>query len=78
MSKVVFLGHLISSEGIYVDPEKAEVILNWERLKTVTKVHSFMGLVGYYIKFIESFSKIALLLTSLKRKNAKFEWNGIL
>ena len=51
-----FLGHVVSALGVFVDPEKVEVVMNWERLKLVFEKSSFLGLVGYYRRFIEDFS----------------------
>jgi hypothetical protein len=65
---VVFLGHVISAEGIFVDPRKVEAVLKWERPTNVTEIRSFLGLAGYYRRFIEGFSTIALPLTKLTRK----------
>lgn len=75
MKKVQFLGHIVSSEGIRVDPAKIEAVMNWERPRTPTEVRSFMGLAGYYRRFVKDFSKIATPLTKLTRKNQKFEWD---
>jgi len=75
LSKVTFLGHIISQNGLEVDPKKVEAVLNWKRLETVTEVRSFLGLAGYYRKFIENFSKIAGPLTQLTHKDQRFEWN---
>ena len=75
LREVQFLGHVVNHEGIKVDPAKIEAIINWERPKTPTKVRSFMGLAGYYRRFVQDFSKIATPLTKLTRKNEKFEWN---
>jgi hypothetical protein len=72
--KIHYLGHIISEDGIAVDPEKIEAIREWSVLKNVTKIRSFMGLVGYYRRFIEGFSKIAHPITSLQRKGVKFQW----
>jgi len=55
MSKIQFLGHVISAQEISVDPSKVEVVLQWEHLKTVTEIISLVGLAGYYRRFIEFF-----------------------
>jgi hypothetical protein len=68
------LGHIISKDGIEVDPEKREAIREWPVPKNVTEVRSFMGLAGYYKRFIEGFSNIAHPITSLQRKGVKFQW----
>ena len=73
--EVQFLGHVISIDGIRVDPAKIESVLNWERPRTPTKVRSFLGFTGYYRRFVKHFSKITVPLTKLERKNEKFEWN---
>ena len=65
---------MISADGIYVDLEKVETVANWEQPTTVTEVWSFLGLAGYYRRFIEGFSKIAGPLHCLTRKGVKFEW----
>jgi hypothetical protein len=75
LDKVVFLGHVISAEGIMVDPKKVEAILQWEFPKNVTEVRSFLGLAGYYRRFIKDFSMIALPMTKLMKKGVAFEWN---
>ncbi|GJS95625.1 putative reverse transcriptase domain-containing protein [Tanacetum coccineum] len=74
LSKVQFLGHVIDSEGIHVDPAKIESIKDWESPKTPTKIHQFLGLAGYYRRFIEGFSKIAKPMTKLTQKSVKFNW----
>ena len=74
LSRVGFLGHVVSADGIYVDPQKVEAVASWEQQPTVTEVRSFLGLVGYYRRFIEGFSKIARSLHCLTRKRVKFEW----
>ena len=65
---------MVTKEGIAVDPRKVEAIQNWPTLKNVTEVRSFLGLAGYYRRFVEGFSKIARPLTNLMKKNAKFQW----
>ena len=63
--KVAFLGHVVSKEGIFVDPKKIEAVVAWERPTNVTEVRSFLGLAGYYRTFVEGFSMIASPLTKL-------------
>jgi hypothetical protein len=75
LNEVVFLGHVISEKGISVDPKKIEAVLRWERPTNVTEIHSFLGLAGYYRRFIEGFSTIASPMTRLTRKEVKFEWS---
>ena len=75
LREVQFLGHIVGEDGIKVDPAKIEAVMNWERPKTPTEVRSFLGLAGYYRRFVKDFSKIATPLTKLTRKNEKFVWN---
>ena len=72
LSRVGFLGHVVSADGIYVDLQKVEVVASWEQPTTLTEVRSFLGLAGYYRKFIERFSNIAGPLHCLTRKGVKF------
>ncbi|GJR62069.1 putative nucleotidyltransferase, ribonuclease H [Tanacetum coccineum] len=74
LSKVQFLRHVIDSEGIHVDPVKIESIKDWESPKTLTEIRQFLGLAGYYRRFIEGFSKIAKPMTKLTQKSVKFNW----
>ncbi|GJX21348.1 putative nucleotidyltransferase, ribonuclease H [Tanacetum coccineum] len=74
LSKVQFLGHVIDSEGIHVDHAKVESIKGWESPKTPTEIHQFLGLAGYYPRFIEGFSEIAKPMTKLTQKSVKFNW----
>jgi len=75
LNEVNFLGHIISGNGISVDPSKVDAVSQWETPKSVTKVRSFLGLAGYYRRFIEGFSKLALLLTQLTCKGRAFVWD---
>jgi hypothetical protein len=68
------LGHIVSKYGIAMDPENIEAIKKWSALKNVTKFRSFMGLDGYYIRFIAGLSRITHPITSLQRKENKFQW----
>ena len=70
-----FLGHIISAEGIRVDLAKIEAVLNWTPPRNVIEVRSFLGLAGYYRRFVQGFSVIASSLTRLLRKGVKFEWD---
>ncbi|GKC43527.1 putative reverse transcriptase domain-containing protein, partial [Tanacetum coccineum] len=72
--KVQFLGHVIDSKGIHVDPAKIESIKDWASPKSATEIRQFLGLAGYYRRFIEGFSKIAKSMTKLTQKNVKFDW----
>ena len=74
LREVQFLGHVINIEGIQVDPAKIEAISKWEIPRSPTEIRSFLGLAGYYRRFIENFSSIAVPLTTLTRKNVKYEW----
>nr|KYP50735.1 Retrovirus-related Pol polyprotein from transposon 17.6 [Cajanus cajan] len=74
LSEVRFLGHVISAEGIAVDPAKVEAVIQWERPMTATEIRSFLGLAGYYRRFIEGFSRIVMPLTQLTRKDQPFVW----
>ncbi|GJR15742.1 putative reverse transcriptase domain-containing protein [Tanacetum coccineum] len=72
--KVQFLGHVIDSKGIHVDPAKIESIKDWASPKSPTEIRQFLGLAGYYRRFIEGFSKIAKPMTKLTQKKVKFVW----
>ncbi|GJW85695.1 reverse transcriptase domain-containing protein [Tanacetum coccineum] len=71
---VQFLRHLIDSQGLHVDPAKIEAVKNWASPTTPTEIHQFLGLAGYYRRFIKDFSKIAKSLTELTQKNKKYIW----
>ncbi|KAL0543592.1 hypothetical protein IC582_018692 [Cucumis melo] len=72
---VSFLGHVVSKAGVSVDPAKIEAVTGWTRPSTVSEVRSFLGLAGYYRRFVENFSRIATPLTQLTRKGAPFVWS---
>jgi hypothetical protein len=73
-NNIHYLGHIISEQGIEIDTEKIEAIRGWPIAINVSEVKYFMGLSGYYIRFIVGFSKIVHPITSLKNKGTKFEW----
>ncbi|XP_015075331.1 uncharacterized protein LOC107019315 [Solanum pennellii] len=75
LSSVSFLGHVVSKEGIMVDPKKIEAIRGWVRPTLVTEIRSFLGLAGYYRRFVEGFSSIASRLTTLTQKEVTFQWS---
>ncbi|KAJ4820047.1 polyprotein [Rhynchospora pubera] len=74
LKQISFLGHGISKDGLAVDPQKVAAITEWKPPTTVTEIRSFLGLAGYYRRFVNGFSKIALPLTQLLQKGVKFEW----
>ena len=75
LDRVSFLGNVVSKDDILVDLGKADVVVYWKK-PTMTETRSFLGLVGYYKRFIEGFSKISLPLTRLTQKGVKFEWSN--
>jgi hypothetical protein len=74
LNEVVFLRHVTSTNGIFMDLKKVEVILNWKKPMNVTEIQSFLSLTSYYKRFIKGFSIIATSLTLLTRKEVKFKW----
>jgi len=74
LEEVKFLGHVISAQGIVVDPAKIETVVKWERPQTVTEVRSFLGLASYYRQFVEGFSNMVQPLTQFTRKDKPFYW----
>ncbi|KAA3467648.1 DNA/RNA polymerases superfamily protein [Gossypium australe] len=75
LREVTFLGHVVSAEGIRVDPRKIEAVLDWKPPKSVAEIWSFLGLARYYRRFLEGFSLIAVQLTKLLRKGVPFVWS---
>jgi hypothetical protein len=73
LSEVGFLRHIVTKEGISVDPAKVTAVTEWEPPKNVGEIHSFLGLAGYYRRLIENFSEIAKPMTELLKKEKKFE-----
>ena len=75
--EVRFLGHMALASGVSVDPRKVEVVISWERPKSIFKIRNFLGLAGYYMRFIDDFSQLAAPMTRLTRKEVKFEWDDL-
>ena len=73
--KIQYLVHVVTKEGTSVDPKKIQTIKDWLVPKDVTDVQYFMGITGYYRRFIEGFSRIANTITSLEKNGKKFDWN---
>jgi len=77
LREVSFLGHIISNAGVAVDPKKVKDVLSWNPPMDVSEIRSFLGMAGYYRRFIEGFSKLAKPMTALLEKNAKFLWTDL-
>jgi len=75
LKEIQFLGHIISEAGISVDPSKIQDVLNWKTPESVSEIRSFLGLAGYYRRFVSDFSKIARPLTELLKKGVRFNWD---
>ena len=69
------MGHVVSDEGLSPDPAKVQAVRDWKVPETITDIRNFLGLAGYYHKFIPQFAKIAAPLTNLTRKNAPLTWS---
>src|SRR6266508_4264785 len=76
LKEVSFLGHILSAEGVAIDPSKVQEVLDWKSPTSVTEIRSFLGLAGYYRRFIQDFSKIAKPMMKLLQKEAKFNWTS--
>ncbi|XP_070014825.1 uncharacterized mitochondrial protein AtMg00860-like [Nicotiana sylvestris] len=74
LNSVAFFGHVISGEGIRVDTQNIEAVKTWHRPTIQTEVRSFLGLAGYYRRFVEGFSSLSTPLTKLTQKGEKFQW----
>ncbi|KAK1433348.1 hypothetical protein QVD17_10258 [Tagetes erecta] len=74
LREVQFLGYIVNEQGIQVDPSKVEAVMKWETPRTATEIRRFLGLAGYYRRFIKDFSKIAKSLTKLTQKKVAFKW----
>ena len=72
-----FLGHVVSTSGVSVEPEKVEAVMSWEGPKSVFEIRSFLGLARYYRRFIEDFSRLVAPMTKFTQKEVKFEWNDL-
>jgi hypothetical protein len=75
LDTVKFLGHTISNDGISVDPSKVQEVMDWKPPTSVHQIRSFLGLTGYYRRFIPDFSKIAKPMTERLNKGVKFSWD---
>lgn len=74
MEEIKFLGHIVSGSGVRMDPDKVRAVTNYPTPKSSKQVKSFLGLVGYYRKFISHFAEIAKPLNNLQKKNVPFIW----
>jgi hypothetical protein len=74
LKQVTFLGHIVSKGGIFIDPSNVQDVLSWNAPTSVGDIQSFLGLAGYYLRFIEGFSKISKPMTELLEKDKQFRW----
>jgi hypothetical protein len=75
MEEVAFLGHVLSGEGVVIDPSKIEAVFKWQSPRLATEIRSFLGLAGYYRRFIENFSKIVKPMKELLTSNTPYVWS---
>src|SRR5437762_6898762 len=76
LKEVSLLGHILSAKGVAVDPSKVQDVLKWKSPNSVTEIRSFLGLAGYYRRFVQDFSKISKPMKKLLQKEAKFKWTS--
>ncbi|GJP62172.1 hypothetical protein CLOP_g19264 [Closterium sp. NIES-67] len=74
LAKVQFLGHIVSAQGVHVDPKKIEAVRTWKAPENVKELQQFLGFVNYYNRFVPQYAKIAALLTNLLKKNTPYTW----
>ena len=72
--KIPYLGHIISKDGIEMDPKKIETITNWPEIKSIKQLHAFLGLMGYYRRFLAGFAETAKPLTNLLKSESTEDW----
>ena len=77
LTKVKFLGHVVSASSVSMDLKKVEVVMSWEIPKSLFEIRSFLGLARYYRRFVKDFSRLAALMTRLTRNEVKLEWNDL-
>ena len=77
LTEVKFLRHVVSASGVSIDLDKVKAVMIWERPKSVFEIHSFLGLVGYYRRFIEDISRLAAPMTRLTQKGGQVKWDDL-
>ncbi|CAI7738841.1 unnamed protein product [Closterium sp. NIES-53] len=77
LKKVQFLGHMVSAQGVHVDPKKIEAVRTWKTPENVKELHQFLGFANYYNRFVPQYAKIATPLTNLLKKNTPFKWEDV-
>ncbi|CAI7786952.1 unnamed protein product [Closterium sp. NIES-54] len=76
LKKVQFLGHMVSAQGVHVEPKKIEVVQTWKTPENVKEVQQFLGFANYYNRFVPNYAKIAAPLTNLLKKNTPYRWEA--
>ncbi|CAI7757505.1 unnamed protein product [Closterium sp. NIES-53] len=77
LKKVQFLGHMVSTQGVHVDPKKIEAVHTWKTPENVKELQQFLGFANYYNRFVPQYAKIATPLTNLLKKNTPFKWEDV-